>query len=78
MYLMGQCKDCNLEIPDWLIRIYKGRCMNCHVGHVCVYCKKPKTTIGTSRRNGKQYQQDWDDRLYHKKCWLLLKRLGQL
>lgn len=72
---MEHCKDCKTEIPDWLVPIYKGRCANCHIGHVCVYCKKPKAAIGTRRKNGKDGQHDWDDRMYHKKCWILLKRM---
>jgi hypothetical protein len=72
------CKTCQVEIPDWFAEIYKGRCMNCHVASVCVYCKKPKVPIGVSRRGGKQSQCDWDDRMYHKKCWLFLKKIGQL
>ena len=76
--ILQPCKDCGFQIPKWVANIYKNRCMHCHVGSVCVYCRKPKVPIGTSRVGGKQNHIDWDNRLYHKKCWKFLKRTEQL
>jgi hypothetical protein len=75
---MEACKQCGTEIPDWLSQLYKGRCANCHIGHVCLYCKKPKVPIGDARNGGKPGRRDWDERNYHVKCWKYLKKIGQI
>ena len=36
--------------------------------HHCNYCKTKLVPIGGSRFNG-AHHDDWESRLYHKKCW---------
>lgn len=37
----------------------------------CKYCNKKLVSIGHKRQNGANHN-DWDDRMYHKKCWKIL------
>jgi len=41
----------------------------------CKLCKKKLVPIGTSRANGNIFKNDWENREYHKKCWLEIKKL---
>ena len=36
----------------------------------CTICDLPLTAIGNSRKNGKNHD-DWESRVFHKKCWVL-------
>tara|TARA_E500000318_G_scaffold6641_1_gene6283 strand:- start:187 stop:501 length:315 start_codon:yes stop_codon:yes gene_type:complete len=41
----------------------------------CLKCNKPLRAIGRNRKNGKDFKsganfnKDWKERQYHKKCW---------
>ena len=39
----------------------------------CKHCGKSLVLIGRERRNGKGTYADWKTRLYHKKCYKLVK-----
>ena len=39
------------------------------VNKKCERCGKALVSIGTSRKNGKRYHDDWSTRKYHKRCW---------
>lgn len=39
---------------------------------ICKECGNPLRVIGKNRRNGNYYQQDWNTRAYHKKCYKML------
>ena len=40
------------------------------INRVCVYCEKPLVAIGINRLNGKTTYSDWQNRKYHKKCYI--------
>lgn len=41
----------------------------------CLYCNKTLVAIGNKRLNGKLSITDWENRKYHKKCYLEKKNL---
>lgn len=81
------CIGCGIYIPVWVANIKQGRCINCDIrtwipnnvatwkgiGY-CKYCLSDRALppIGNSRSNGK-YHNDWNGRMYHKKCWKQMK-----
>lgn len=46
----------------------------------CEYCNKTLKSIGNQRKNGKKFimnvnnSNDWNDRKYHKKCYIEYKK----
>lgn len=45
---------------------------------VCQYCKKTLVSIGRARKGGKRTHNDWNDRKYHKKCFIKIKEIQKL
>jgi hypothetical protein len=44
--------------------------------NLCFYCMKKLVPIGNSRINGKKSHDDWDSRIFHKKCWKKIRSEG--
>ena len=78
------CKSCFEKIPKYISGMYLGNCMNCDMtlfstnqvrgttinwDNKCKHCCKTLAPIGSSRLNGKQHD-DWENRGYHKKCFI--------
>ena len=78
-----KCADCHGTVPKYICETYKGHCMSCDIARwsgwkgpgFCYYCHSTGRLppIGNARANGALHD-DWDSRLYHKKCWQRLKK----
>lgn len=47
-------------------------------GKVCEHCGKPLVAIGYDRANGINQMSDYDERRWHKKCFKILAKSGQI
>ena len=75
------CPGCHIKQPEWISDAHRGKCVNCNIlgwdqksyklimeKKGCQLCGKRLLPIGNNRINGKDHN-DWNGRIFHKKCW---------